>query len=1278
MNLSIPDNNASGASSTIAISGTAIQIEHVEVTVELTHERAGDLIIKLVSPTGTESVLMDRPGKVPGSGSEDRGDILFNDSSTLNFTFTTTHDWGESPNGTWTLTVIDAAGDDTGTLTNWSIDVFGKGDTGNDIYYYTDEYAALASSGGRDTLSDADGGEDTINLAAVSGNSLVNLTTGSATIAGTELTIANPANFENAIGGDGNDTLVGNGAGNSLFGGRGGDLISGGDGDDLLRGFRDSDTLTGGNGFDTFIIERQAGESDVVSDFIPFDEAIFVDQDTFLLVGFGDDFEFSDLQFGQQGADAVMTLPDGQTVVLKNVDESSLGSVDFAFAPRLGLPDFLVRSDGATQVAGTVLADSITGTSSADLVFGLEGDDDIETGGGDDVILPGSGADAVRAGEGSDIIFIGDRGGHNLAGTGDNVFGGEGSDTFALAPDPVSDISRTFVRDFALSEGETIDFSRIAGVTSLADLSLSTVTVGGLTSTLVSPWQDQSLLIYLVGIDPSSITSAQFRFYDGNPEPLPEIEAEASETPGQVLGTLGGDLLEGDAGGNTLDGGAGADSMSGRTGDDTYLVDDANDEVIELPDGGFDHIRSSVSYVLPEHVESLKLTGSAAIDGTGNAASNRVTGNAGNNTLDGGLGADVLKGRPGDDNYIVDHGSDEVVEVENEGTDLVLSSVSFTLAPNVENLTLTGAAPINATGNALNNILIGNANDNRLDGAQGADTMRGGNGDDAYFVDNASDVVSEDADGGIDLVFSGIDYELPLNFENLTATGNAARTLTGNALDNVIVGIGAGDTMSGGDGDDLLDGRGGADSLIGGAGNDIYIVDNDGDVLVEAAASGTDLVQASISYTLGSNFENLGLLAGGLTGTGNSLANVLTGSGGADTLVGADGSDLMLGSDGNDSVLGDAGNDTLFGGVGNDTVFGGTDDDSVTGGDGDDSLRGSMGNDTVTDLGYLGDDTLEGSDGNDLLLAGDGNDSLSGGNGVDFLDGGEGDDSVMGDAGNDTVYGGVGHDSVFGGPDNDSVTGGDGNDSMRGSTGDDTVSDVGYLGDDTLEGSDGNDLLLAGDGNDSLSGGNGVDFLDGGEGDDSVMGDAGNDTVYGGVGHDSVFGGPDNDSVTGGDGNDSMRGSTGDDTVSDVGYLGDDTLEGSDGNDLLLAGDGNDSLSGSDGVDSLNGGAGADTMTGGAGMDRFVYGNVSEAADAISDFVAGSGGDLIDLEAVYAYLGYTGLDPIADGHLKLTQSGLDTLVKIDADGFGGSAATLLVTLTGVTATTLTLSDNFQI
>jgi Ca2+-binding RTX toxin-like protein len=286
-----------------------------------------------------------------------------------------------------------------------------------------------------------------------------------------------------------------------------------------------------------------------------------------------------------------------------------------------------------------------------------------------------------------------------------------------------------------------------------------------------------------------------------------------------------------------------------------------------------------------------------------------------------------MTGGLGNDTYVVDAVGDVVTELAAQGTDTVQSSISYALGADVENLLLTGTAAINATGNTLDNTLTGNTGNNVLSGGAGNDTliggtgndtMIGGSGNDIYVVDAAGDVVTELAAEGTDTVQSSVSYTLGANVENLSLTGSAAINATGNTLDNVLTGNSGNNVLSGGAGDDTMSGGLGNDSMIGGTGNDTYVVDAAGDVVTELAGQGTDTVQSSVSYLLGSDVENLELTgSAAIDATGNALDNVITGNAGDNVITGDVGNDTLIGGDGNDVFV-------YMNGQGSDVVQGGT------------------------------------------------------------------------------------------------------------------------------------------------------------------------------------------------------------------------------------------------------------------------------------------------------------------------------------------------------------------
>jgi Ca2+-binding RTX toxin-like protein len=284
-------------------------------------------------------------------------------------------------------------------------------------------------------------------------------------------------------------------------------------------------------------------------------------------------------------------------------------------------------------------------------------------------------------------------------------------------------------------------------------------------------------------------------------------------------------------------------------------------------------------------------------------------------------------------------------------------------------------------------------------------------GNDTYVVNASGDVVTEASGAGTDTVQSSISYTLGANVERLTLLGSAAINGSGNSLSNVLSGNAAANRLSGGTGNDTINGGGGNDTMIGGAGNDTYVVNARGDVVSEAAGAGTDTVQSSISYALGSNLERLTLTgSASISGSGNSLANVLSGNGASNSLSGGAGGDFIDGGGGNDSMIGGAGNDTYIVDSFNDIVV-----ETGTSATEIDTVRSSVnhtlaanverlfltGSANITGNGNQGNNVLTGNAGNNLLKGSGGNDSVSGGAGSDVLDGGSGQDILAGGAGAD-------------------------------------------------------------------------------------------------------------------------------------------------------------------------------------------------------------------------------------------------------------------------------------
>src|SRR5262245_37730735 len=435
-------------------------------------------------------------------------------------------------------------------------------------------------------------------------------------------------------------------------------------------------------------------------------------------------------------------------------------------------------------------------------------------------------------------------------------------------------------------------------------------------------------------------------------------------------------------------------------------------------------------------------------------------------TIAGTTGKDTLFGTAIDDTFTVNHCDDVIDPVVSGGTDTVNSTVTFTLDPGVENLTLTGAAAVDATGNDDNNKLTGNGAGNRITTGAGNDTVSAGAGSDVIVSgDDLNALDKIDGGAGTDrLVFDGnysgglvLGATTVINVEKFELAAGNSYKLT---LDNATNGAGLivdGSALAGGETLTLNGaaettavltafGGAGADTIIGGGGKDVIEGGVGGDSL-----SGGGSTADTVSY------------AGSLAGVTVDLTDSSKNAGGdaaGDTLSGFEN---VTGSDWDDSITGDNGNNILAGGVGSDTIAAGGGTDTVLGGDGNDTLAfgakltatdkvdGGDGNDTLTLNGNYAAGVTLGTTvtsienivvtaGNTykLTLSATTNDSsllvdaskLGGANSL-ILNGSAETVSpltALGGAGNDSISGGNAADTLVSGAGNDTLAGGGGND----------------------------------------------------------------------------------------------------------------------------------------------------------------------------------------------------------------------------------------------------------
>ena len=376
-----------------------------------------------------------------------------------------------------------------------------------------------------------------------------------------------------------------------------------------------------------------------------------------------------------------------------------------------------------------------------------------------------------------------------------------------------------------------------------------------------------------------------------------------------LLGGLGRDTLLGLGGNDTLSGGTGvANTLQGGLGDDIYIVE-AADTITEFANEGVDTVRTSLTtFTLGANLENLTYSGASLFRGTGNALANVITGGNGRDVLIGRGGVDALNGGGGIDLVDYSTAAAGVTASLTDGTATNDGDGASDTLTGIENLT-GSAFGDTLTGDAGSNVLIGGNGDDVLTGRSGNDFLFGGAGVDTASWAGASSGVraainsgvlgdgsaSDDGDGGIDSL-SGIENLIGSDFDDTLLGSAAANVLTGGLGADLLLGFGGNDI--------LIGGTGAANTLQGGLGDDIYVV-SAADTITEVANEGNDTVQTDrASFNLGANLENLTYTgSGNFGGTGNVLANVITGGSGADSLRGGGGDDTLNGGLGSDLVL---------------------------------------------------------------------------------------------------------------------------------------------------------------------------------------------------------------------------------------------------------------------------------------------------------------------------------------------------------------------------------------
>ncbi|CDN49613.1 DUF5801 repeats-in-toxin domain-containing protein [Neorhizobium galegae] len=970
---------------------------------------------------------------------------------------------------------------------------------------------------------DAAGSIDSINYSSLSTSVFVNLdgaahmvggqtvaadtATDGATVIDKVIGIDSVSGIVDALGGAGNDVLIGGDEANKLTGNGGNDYLDGGLG---------ADVLDGGEGNDTFVLGADVTGSGTRN--------IQLGDGSLLAVNIAGLAGTADKVIGGAGNDTIILERDGKSGFVADYSTAPgyLSGVEkivgtdgndvillAAGSTADGGPITIEGGDGNDILGGSNSADIINGGDGNDLISGLGGNDTLTGGNGDDVIWGGLGADTIHGGAGSDTIDL----------TADLTYAAG-----TLHTVPVVGLTTVGV-DISGKAG-TLDL--INGGFDLAD---TIYLKAGSTGFVLDGYQTNIEGVErIVGTDGDDVIVMRSDYVTDDGAGRTTIEGGLGNDT--IVGGAGNDFLDGAQGADTLAGGDGADILKGGADNDALWGGKASDNLYGngTTNQGSDLTATigeadSANYGGPADKYHVFFNANAFNSGLGiwqvealGGAPELMDGGPGSNT-DNLYGIELIKFSNGivldltDPVRVFDGanlvGTYDTIQAANDaastlagfrielvgtivGETATITKESLTVVggvddtgitltlDGVQNLTLGGAAPINVAGNGLNNGVQGNDGENVITSGKGSDALNGGAGNDKFIL--SADIDDAGSQGS----------------RTVTLGDGSTRQVSLNQLS------GEGDTLTGGTGIDRVE-------LVAAAGAKGFVFDranypgNLSGAEEFIGTDGDDVILLPKSYTSGDISE---LLIDG--GKGN---DVLQGSDSqADRILGGDGNDLISGLGGNDILEGGAGSDEIWGGAGNDQINGGSGIDNITGGLGDDTIDGGIGGDTFNYAIGDGVDTIDGGTQGDVLLT-SGNATAESAvltvTSTGFTLDVDGDGIVDVNATNIesvVLYQADGADKItVRGQDSAETITIEGNSNLLQVYGNGIPSVSGISTSElTIEGKGGNDVINASNLNTvalppvALT-------LDGGAGNDTITGSAGADTILGGAGNDTIL-----------------------------------------------------------------------------------------------------------------------------------------------------------------------------